>query len=166
MEYICSYFDTQGFYIGNSFHPVEAVMYGDSFLVQTRVAKTCDCHPSSSERNQMRYLKENHHGLEINREGVPLTDLKELMKAFYKGVKNNKKFLVGVRSREAETFLDKLNIPVLNINLLYGATFNAITSGHKPCMFHKNQSTTIKCSLNIVQDMEQYIKNKKLSSNL
>ena len=166
MEYICGYFDTQGFYVSNAYHPVEAVMSGDHFLWQCHIGKFCKCCPTSSERSQISYLTENHHGLEFNKVGASMIDLKELMVAFYRGVKSKQKFLIACRSRESEMFLSKCNVPFININHMYGASFAAITKGRKPCILHKNESVNMKCSLNIVQDMETFVKDKMLQSKL
>lgn len=161
MEFICCYFDTQGFYINETYHPIEVAMSGDNFLWHTRVAKKCGCQPSGSEKSQMRYLTENHHGLRAESEGSMLCEVKELVKGMYESNRTEKKFLVACRSRESEFMLKRFNIPFININDKYGATFAKIKKGRKPCILHGyKMDESIKCSLNLIQDMEQFVKPK------
>lgn len=166
MEYICAYFDTQGFYINSVYHPIEVAMSGDETIWQVRVAKKCSCCPTKSERSQMHYLTENHHGLESSVKGVILSEVKEMVISFYKACRTNKHFLVACRSREAETMLDKFNIPFININHMHGATFNAIKTGRKPCLMHKSTSALMKCSLNLILDMENFIRQNQITTDV
>ena len=161
MDYICSYFDTQGFYIDKTYHPVEAAIIGDGQLIHLKVAKKCDCSPTSSELCQIKFLSNHHHGLDINRDGVSKEQLKDMMVRCYRSCRTSSKFMVGCRSKESEELLDWMGIPFVNVNHLYGATFNIIDTKRKPCNFHSNNSVNYKCSLSIVQDLSAYMKKYK-----
>ena len=159
MEYICAYFDTQGFYINGSYHPVEVVIFDNEYLVHVKVAKTCDCNPSSKEENQIKYLETNHHGFRYDNwcGGIDPYELKEMLLAFYQSCRSNTKLLVACRSKEAESLLDNFNIPKLNINESYGASFKQIDLKNEPCYLHCIPTVNYKCSLNIVQYMKKHM---------
>lgn len=161
MDHICAYFDTQGFYINNVYHPAEVSLLADGRLIHLKVRKSCDCSFSQEERKQANYLTSYHHGLEISNDGVSKDEMKEMMVKYFRASRTNGYVLTGCRSKQAEELLDWMDIPYVNINNLYGVTFKAIDGGRKQCINHKENVIKFKCSLSIVQDMATYMKKYK-----
>ena len=159
MNYICAYFDTQGFTINKSFHPAEAAMSSKTLLIQVAIAKTCDCEPSWDEKQSIRYLVKKHHGISTNAGGIKPKEFQNLCETFYLSCRSKEKFLVAVKSKEAQEYLKELNIPSINIEKEYGATYNKIKTGRVPCNFHGNKADYIRCSLNNVHDMRSFMIN-------
>lgn len=161
----CGYFDTQGFYIDGRFHPVEIAVLSENFLFHAKVAKECPCVPSKEEKSQISYLINNHHGLKYTEgDGVNNADLTVLIKEFHESSAEGLTCDWAVRSKEAEIVLRRLDIPCVNINERYDATFKKIDKKNLPCYLHDPQWPRFKCSLNIVQYMKQYVDYIKLTA--
>lgn len=161
MDHICAYFDTQGFYINNLFHPAEVALLADGRIIHLKVRKACDCSLSQDEKNQAKYLTTYLHGLEINNEGVSSQEMKEIIVKYFRASRKNGYVLAACKSKQAEELLDWMDIPFVNINNLYGASFKSIDDDRKPCINHKQNAMKYKCSHSIVQDMYTYMKKYK-----
>ena len=136
MEFF-AYFDTQGFYIDGYYHPAECTILTDDYLVHVKVKKTCDCAPTSRDTKQLNYLKYHHHGFQLDdvENGIEYSDLKVYLIDLGRHAKETHQE-VACRSKEAQMILDRFEVPNININRVFSATFNTINLHYKPCYYH------------------------------
>uniref|UniRef100_A0A158P4E8 Uncharacterized protein n=1 Tax=Tetranychus urticae TaxID=32264 RepID=A0A158P4E8_TETUR len=151
---ICAYFDTQGYYINGNYHPVEVSMFGKGQIIHLNLEKTCSCEFSKEEVHS---IMRNDHGLKPRKRGINDDKMANIIKFFYKSFRSFPADMVGVISKESEMILKSLKIPTVNLGDKYDASFSTIRSGRRPCYLHARKGASIKCSLNIVQDLYHYI---------
>ena len=155
MEYICCYFDTQGFYFNDKFYPREFAVLsqtGASVFSVDHGLKFQDL--SWYERRSAIHNIRNHHGLSFEaKRGVNIAAIKPIITAFYKANVDLDHFLVACKSKEAEAILKDFGIPRINLERL-GASWKAFEGNPDACAFHVNPG---KCSLNAVFGMKKWI---------
>ena len=88
--------------------------------------------------------------------GVSIVDLEFYLYGIARRCKEEQ-MKVACRSKEAQEILDQYDVPNVNINTTYYATFNKINFQNVPCYHHTFIDNNIRCSLNIVQYMRKYM---------
>lgn len=155
MDYICCYFDTQGFYHNNKFYPREIAVLSEAGATVFSVDHGLKLEQlSASDQRQATYLTNHHHGLPFQvKTGTELNKIDGLISTFYDMNIDDDHFLIACRSKEAEEILKSLGIPRLNIGKL-GATWSNMLPRLEPCALHKKIG---KCSLNAVIGMKKWV---------
>lgn len=161
MEYVCAFFDVQGFYFNDKFYPREAALLGTKSLVHLSINNELTMQKLNHHDQRIcNYLSNMHHGLNLSatkQDGSSIAELKETIKIFYHFAHNEEKFLVACKSCEAERMLRELDIPRINL-LEYGGTCREIDDGNRsPCHLHTIcRKAKVNCSLNLVVMMKKW----------
>lgn len=161
MDYICGFFDVQGFYCENVFFPREAAIAGDKTVVHLSINNELTLAKlTSKEQKCVSYLSNFHHGLDLSaakNTGVTIEELKVTLQTFYNFASNTDKYLIAVKSCEAEKILRDLGIHRINV-LDYGGTSKEIDDGKQaPCHLHTvSKKPGTKCALNIVIMLQKW----------
>ena len=129
MDYICGFFDVQGFYIGEVFYPREiALLCGRNVFCASIVNNIRLDRMSNTEKIAVQNVSSTHHGLNFSASrntGISEKDMKKTIKSFYYICSNADVFLLAVKSKEAETILRNLGIPRINL-VPYGGTRRSV----------------------------------------
>ena len=109
---------------------------------------------------QSNRVSTSHHGLNLcaeEKNGISLKQMKEYINQYFHLSSTVDKYLIAVKSKDAEEIVRELGIPRMNI-LLYGATHKEITNDVRtPCHHHTiSKDSKIVCSLNTVIRMYEW----------
>jgi hypothetical protein len=153
-KFICACYDVQGFYVNDRFHPREAAIVGDGFLISMEMAKLCNCEVGELKE---KWIRASGLPIENSSRAISPDGAANLMKSIYNFYKDGSKSLVAVTTQEAQNILDFYEIPSINVMQLYGSSMPSIDNKRSPCYLHELGHPAIMCALNIAQDLKIYI---------
>lgn len=161
MDYICGFFDTQGFYYNDQYFPREVALLSKTTCIGLSIdhgLKFSDL--SSSDKKQANYNTKYHHGLPFNSKncGMSVSGMKKTIRDFYETYATNDQFLIACKSKEAEAILRSVRIPRINLENM-GATWNAFGFVPRACHLHV-EGMDKKCSIAAVNALKEWVKKK------
>lgn len=165
MEFICAYFDVQGFYHGKTFYPRELALASKrgSSLINIDHGITLDS-LSEDDKKAVVYNLRYGHGLPFDGAGgLKLNNVRNALMGYWKATSDPQQPLVAVKSAEAEAIFKRFKIPVINL-LKAGATWETIACSGSGCWMHVGPSN--KCSLLAVNHMKKWVINQLACGHL
>lgn len=109
--------DVQGFQLDNRFVPKEIALTNDGINIQHFNFESFMPYAtlSNDEKNQVRYLQYNYHGINYSAPGLPPSEIGSILNNF---IINNEVSGIYVKGHQKKIFLKKIisaTIPIINV---------------------------------------------------
>lgn len=162
MDYICGYFDAQGFYSKDQFYPREIALLSKSVCVGLNINHGLRLNEQTlADVARAEYNTRFIHGLSFKGKnaGMSISAMRVTILEFYETYRDADRFLIACKNKEAEAILRSLKIPRINLET-YGANWNSSEfTNFRACHLHEAGKDR-KCSLVAVNGLKEWVEKR------
>ena len=120
-NHICAIIDAQGFFVQNKFYPREVSIVNDEYQLCFEIIPNISLDTKLNCYSQFSFQQKKLHGIPLS-QVLPNTSknvfeiryLKNIIEYIYMSIRNEKKFLLGVKNTQLKNMLEEYRIPLYN----------------------------------------------------